>query len=75
MLGRLGCTANGAGELADDLPGPLGQEILTRTCSDCWAEWQTAEVMVINEMRLNFMDPKAQDVLFAEMRRFLLLDG
>ena len=56
-------------------PGPLGQELLARTCADCWAEWQRAEVMVINELRLNFMDPKAQDVLFAEMRRFLLLDG
>jgi Fe-S cluster biosynthesis and repair protein YggX len=30
--------------------------------------------MVINELRLNFMDPAAQDVLNRQMREFLLLD-
>ena len=29
------------------------------------------EVMVINELRLNFMDPAAQDVLHRRMREFL----
>jgi Fe-S cluster biosynthesis and repair protein YggX len=55
-------------------PGELGREIAARTCSDCWADWRRAEVMVINELRLNFMDPAAQDVLNRQMREFLLLD-
>jgi Fe-S cluster biosynthesis and repair protein YggX len=29
------------------------------------------EVMVINELRLNFMDPGAQEVLSKHMREFL----
>ena len=56
------------------LRGPLGAEIQARACADCWAEWQRAEVMVINELRLNFMDPASQPVLDAHLRQFLGLD-
>ena len=55
--------------------GKLGEEIRRRVCADCWAEWQDAEVMVINELRLNFMDPESQDVLARSLREFLKLDG
>lgn len=57
------------------LRGPLGEEIRAKACAECWGEWQRAEVMVINELRLNFMDPAAHEILLAEMRRFLGLDG
>jgi Fe-S cluster biosynthesis and repair protein YggX len=53
------------------LPGKLGAEIQQRVCIDCWAEWQKVEVMVINELRLNFMDPAAQETLVRQMREFL----
>ena len=33
------------------------------------------EVMVINELRLDFMDPKSQDTIVRHMREFLCLDG
>ncbi len=56
-------------------PGTLGEELATKICADCWAEWQHAEVMVINELRLNFMDPRSQEVLVGHMREFLCLDG
>lgn len=59
---------------APPLPGPVGEEIRDRVCADCWAAWEHAEVMVINELRLNFMDPQAQEVLEAHMREFLGLD-
>ncbi len=55
-------------------PGKLGEELTSRICVDCWAEWQQVEVMVINELQLNFMDPRAQDVLVQQMREFLGLD-
>jgi Fe-S cluster biosynthesis and repair protein YggX len=55
-------------------PGELGEELLREICADCWAEWQQAEVMVINELQLNFMDPRAQEVLVRHMREFLGLD-
>jgi Fe-S cluster biosynthesis and repair protein YggX len=57
------------------LPGALGRELLGRVCADCWGEWQRVEVMVINELRLNFMDPNSQSVLDQQLRQFFLLDG
>lgn len=53
------------------LPGKLGLEIREKVCADCWGEWQRVEVMVINELRLNFMDPGAQETLNQHMREFL----
>jgi Fe-S cluster biosynthesis and repair protein YggX len=55
------------------LPGEAGREVQERICGDCWDEWSKMEVMVINELRLNFMDPKAQDILTGEMKKFLFL--
>jgi len=57
------------------VPGAFGAELQQRVCADCWAEWQGMEVMVINELRLNFMDPEAQQVLDEHMRKFFFLDG
>jgi Fe-S cluster biosynthesis and repair protein YggX len=59
---------------AAPFPDELGREIAERVCADCWGEWQRAEIMVINELRLNFMDPEAQVVLNRHLREFLLLD-
>lgn len=52
----------------------LEQELRAKACDDCWNEWQRAEVMVINELKLNFMDPKALPALIAQMREFFALD-
>ena len=57
------------------MPGPLGAEIQEKVCADCWAEWQKVEVMVINELRLNFMDPESQKILSQHMREFLFSGG
>lgn len=54
--------------------GALGEEIRHNTCEASWQEWLNMEVMVINELRLNFMDPKSQDVLIQQLRDFLHLD-
>lgn len=53
------------------MPGALGAEMQEKICADCWAEWQKVEVMVINELRLNFMDAGAQATLNKHMREFL----
>ncbi len=59
---------------ATPVPGPAGTEIAEKICAACWHEWTQAEVMVINELRLNFMDPKSLEILERHMREFLLLD-
>jgi Fe-S cluster biosynthesis and repair protein YggX len=53
--------------------GALGAEIRAKVCNDCWIEWLDAEVKVINELRLNFMDPDAQSTLAGHLREFLEL--
>ena len=68
------CGQTRAGLTRAPMPGPLGQEIQRSICAECWDEWTRAEVMVINELRLNFMDPSAQQVLEGHMREFLALD-
>lgn len=54
-------------------PGAIGREIQEHVCTLCWAEWEHMEVMVINELRLNFMDPKSMEVLGQHMREFFSL--
>ena len=56
------------------MPGALGITIQSSICAACWEEWTRAEVRVINELRLNFMDPAAQQTLEQHMREFLALD-
>ena len=53
------------------LPPALADEVMARVCADCWREWEAQEVMVINELRLNFMDPRSADILHQKLREFL----
>ena len=55
-------------------PEQLANEIRSKVCVNCWREWEAAEVMVINELHLNFMDPRAGEVLERNLREFLRLD-
>jgi Fe-S cluster biosynthesis and repair protein YggX len=57
------------------LPAAQAAEIQAKVCADCWADWERTEVMVINELRLNFMDPEALSTLTRHMREFLALDA
>ena len=57
------------------LPPELAAQVLAGVCGDCWQEWEAKEVMVINEHRLNFMDPDAPAVLHRHLREFLALDA
>jgi Fe-S cluster biosynthesis and repair protein YggX len=68
------CGETSPGVENPSFPGPVGAELRARTCRKCWAEWLNLEVMVINELQLNFMDPKSLDILAGQMREFLCLD-
>ncbi|MEO7793886.1 MAG: Fe(2+)-trafficking protein [Thermoanaerobaculia bacterium] len=68
------CATRPAGLPRPPFRGKLGEELQRRVCAPCWDEWKHAEVMVINELKLNFMEPSAQEILTAHMREFLGLD-
>ncbi|MEE2775619.1 MAG: Fe(2+)-trafficking protein [Acidobacteriota bacterium] len=57
------------------LPAELADEVVAKVCADCWKDWEAMEVMVINEHRLNFMDPEAPAILQRHLREFLALDA
>lgn len=69
------CAARPAGLSRPPFRGALGEELQRRVCPACWEEWKRAEVMVINELKLNFMEPSSQEILTSHMREFLGLDG
>jgi Fe-S cluster biosynthesis and repair protein YggX len=55
------------------LPTPVGREIQVHVCPACWNEWLGVQVMLINEYRLNLIDPQARAELERQMRTFLNL--
>lgn len=52
-------------------PGELGERIFNHISKEAWAEWQKKQTMLINEKRLNMMDPQARELLEKEMVAFL----
>lgn len=52
-------------------PGELGEQIFNNISKEAWAEWQKKQTMLINEKRLNLMEPKSREYLESEMKAFL----
>ena len=73
LCARCGETAPGVA--SPPYPGELGEELKSRVCQNCWTEWLKVEVMVINELQLNFMEPRSLEILIGHMREFLCLDA
>lgn len=54
--------------------GPLGEKVWASTCQPCFNEWIRMGTKVINELRLNFADPRHTEVYDQHMREFLNLE-
>jgi len=52
-------------------PGPLGQRIFAEISKPAWQQWLAHQTMLINEYRLNPLDPKSRQFLGGEMEKFL----
>lgn len=52
-------------------PGPRGQTIFDNVSKQAWADWLKHQTMLINEKRLNLMQPETQTYLAAELEKFL----
>jgi Fe-S cluster biosynthesis and repair protein YggX len=53
--------------------GTVKERIVSGICGACWKEWEGVEVKVINEYRLNFMDPQHREMLKKSCIDFLKL--
>lgn len=56
-------------------PGELGIRIYENISKEGWALWVNHQTMLINEYRLNPMDPKAKTMILEEMEKFLFGEG
>ena len=60
---RCGQEADGPPSHRVPFAGQAREDVLGGTCAACWKEWEGMEVKVINEYRLNFLDPQHREML------------
>ncbi|WLQ11903.1 oxidative damage protection protein [Hahella aquimaris] len=53
------------------MPGARGKELFETVSKKAWQEWLQHQTMLINEKRLNLMDPDARTYLTEQMDKFL----
>jgi Fe-S cluster biosynthesis and repair protein YggX len=54
-------------------PPAVRERVLGAICASCWKEWEDMEIKVINEYRLNFMEPEHRALLQKTCLEFLNL--
>lgn len=52
-------------------PGELGKRIFNEISKEAWSMWMAKQTMLINEKKLNMMDPEHRKLLEHEMVNFL----
>jgi len=52
-------------------PGPKGEAIFADVSKRAWEEWTAHQTMLINERRLNMMDPEDRKYIQQQMDKFL----
>lgn len=70
---KLGCELPGL----DRIPwkGDLGQRIYDHVSKDAWRMWVDHSKMLLNEYRLNPLDPRAQQIMEEQMELFFFGEG
>lgn len=63
------------GMLKAPFPGTLGERIFNEISKQAWSMWLTHQTMLINEYRLNLIDPKAREFLKEEMQKYFFGEG
>ncbi len=56
-------------------PGELGQRIFENVSAEGWQQWMQQQTMLINEYRLNMIDPKSRKFLEEQMEAFFFGEG
>lgn len=56
-------------------PGELGKKIYQQISKEAWQLWLGRQTMLINEYRLNMLDPNSRRFLAEEMEKFLFGQG
>ena len=56
-------------------PGKLGERVFESVSKEAWQLWMNHQTMLMNEYRLNPLDPKARKMITEEMEKFLFGSG
>lgn len=56
-------------------PGEEGRRVQQEICEACWREWLGVQTKIINEYRLNVLEPEHAKVLKEQMLVFFGLQG
>lgn len=56
-------------------PGELGKRIYENISKEAWQRWVGQQTMLMNEYRLNAIDPNARKFLAGEMEKFFFGQG
>ena len=55
--------------------GELGQRVYENVSKDAWRMWVDHSKMLLNEMHLNPLDPRSQQIMEEQMEQFFFGDG
>lgn len=56
-------------------PGELGKRIWESVSKPAWQQWMNHQTMLMNEYRLNPLDPKSRKFIEGEMEKFFFGAG
>jgi Fe-S cluster biosynthesis and repair protein YggX len=56
-------------------PGELGRRIYEQVSKQAWQDWLAHQTMLINENRLNPLDPNTRQFIAAEMEKYFFHGG
>jgi len=56
-------------------PGELGKRVYNNVSKEAWQQWLGHQTMLINEYRLNALDPNARSFLAGEMEKYFFGEG
>ncbi|MDR0565115.1 MAG: oxidative damage protection protein [Azoarcus sp.] len=57
------------------VPGELGKRIFENVSKEAWQQWVKYQTMLINENRLNLLDPRARQYLGEQMENHFFSSG
>lgn len=57
------------------MPGTLGKRIYENVSKEAWQQWIKLQTMLINENRLNLMDPRARQYLQEQVEKHFFGEG
>lgn len=56
-------------------PGELGKKVFENVSKEAWQMWMNHQTMLINENRLNPLDPQTRKFIQEEMEKFFFGEG